>query len=134
MLTLAFLYGSRILHKLDVMSLGRDNAINLGVNYDKMVLRILILSSILIAVSTALVGPITFLGLIVSNLAYQYFATYKHSVLIVGASLISIIALVGGQFLVLHVFNLTTTISVIINFIGGLYFIYLLLKESRKAA
>ena len=111
-----------------------NNAINLGVNYDKMVLRILILSSILIAVSTALVGPITFLGLIVSNLAYQYFATYKHSVLIVGASLISIIALVGGQFLVLHVFNLTTTISVIINFIGGLYFIYLLLKESRKAA
>ncbi|WP_313891949.1 iron chelate uptake ABC transporter family permease subunit [Psychrobacillus sp.] len=133
-LILSLLYGTRILHKLDVMSLGRDNAVNLGINYDKMVLRILILSSILIAVSTALVGPITFLGLIVSNLAYQYFGTYKHSVLIVGASLISIIALVGGQFLVIHVFHLSTTISVIINFVGGLYFIYLLLKESRKAA
>ena len=115
------------------MSLGRENAINLGVNYDRMVLKVLILSSVLIATSTALVGPITFLGLIVSNLAYQFFATYKHSVLIVGASLISIIALVGGQFLVLHVFQLSTTISVIINFVGGLYFIYLILKESRKA-
>ena len=128
-----FIYGWRLLRDLDVVSLGRDNAINLGVNYDKMILKVIVLSSILIATSTALVGPVTFLGLIVANLSYQFFATYKHSVLIVGASLISIIALVGGQFLVLHVFNLSTTISVVINFIGGIYFIYLLLKESRKA-
>ena len=128
-----FIFGYRLLHKLDVMSLGRDNAINLGVNYDKIVLQVLILASVLIATSTALVGPVTFLGLIVANLAYQYFATYKHSVIIAGASLISIIALVGGQFIVQHVFNLSTTISVIINFVGGVYFIYLILKESRKA-
>ena len=129
-----FIIGWRMLHQLDVMSLGRDNAINLGVNYDKIVLNVLILASILIATSTALVGPVTFLGLIVANLSYQYFATYKHSVLIAGASLISIIALVGGQFIVQHVFHLSTTISVIINFVGGIYFIYLILKESRKAA
>ncbi|MFJ7977539.1 iron chelate uptake ABC transporter family permease subunit [Peribacillus sp. JNUCC 23] len=129
----AFIYGKRMLSDLDVMSLGRDAAINLGINYDKMVLKVLILSSILIATSTALVGPITFLGLIVSNVAYQFINTYRHSVLIVASSLISIIALVGGQFLVLHVFHLNTTISVIINFIGGIYFIYLLLKESRAA-
>lgn len=132
-LFVCFILGYRMLHQLDVMSLGRDNAINLGVNYDKIVLNVLILASILIATSTALVGPVTFLGLIVANLSYQYFATYKHSVLIAGASLISIIALVGGQFIVQHVFNLTTTIGVVINFVGGVYFIYLLLKESRKA-
>ena len=132
-LVLAFLYGTRILHKLDVMALGRDNAMNLGVDYDKMVLRILILSSILIAVSTALVGPITFLGLIVSNLAYQYFATYKHSVLIIGASLISIIALVGGQFLVLQgLFPILWACLIMFLFLSE-FFIFLLLKESRKA-
>jgi iron complex transport system permease protein len=119
--------------KLDVMSLGRENVVNLGVNYDRMVMNILILSSVLIATSTALVGPITFFGLIVANLSYQYLVTYKHSVLILGASLMSIIALVGGQFLVEHIFELRTTLSVIINFIGGIYFIYLLLKESRAA-
>lgn len=129
----AFIYGYRIMGKLDVMSLGRENAINLGINYDRMVLNVLILSSVLIATSTALVGPITFFGLIVANLSYQFFATYRHSVLILGASLISIIALVGGQFLVEHVFELRTTLSVIINFVGGIYFIYLLLKESRAA-
>jgi iron complex transport system permease protein len=132
-LFIAFLYGFRIMGKLDVMSLGRDNAINLGVNYDGMVMKILVLSSVLIATSTALVGPITFFGLIVANLSYQYLVTYKHSILILGASLLSIIALVGGQFLVEHIFELNTTLSVIINFIGGIYFIYLLLKESRSA-
>lgn len=132
-LLIAFLYGYFIIDQLDVMSLGRENAINLGVNYDQMVMKILILASVLIATSTALVGPITFLGLIVANLSYQYLSTHRHSLLILGASLISIIALVGGQFLVEHIFELRTTISVIINFIGGLYFIYLLLKESRAA-
>ena len=122
-----------MLGDLDVMSLGRENAINLGVDYDRMVMNMLILSSVLIATSTALVGPITFFGLIVANLSYQFFATYKHSILILGASLISIVALVGGQFFVEHVFELRTTLSVIINFIGGIYFIYLLLKESRSA-
>ncbi|WP_453991017.1 iron chelate uptake ABC transporter family permease subunit [Bacillus nitroreducens] len=132
-LLIAFIYGYLIMDKLDVMSLGRENAMNLGVNYDRMVMNVLILSSVLIATSTALVGPITFFGLIVANLAYQYLVTYKHSVLILGASLMSIIALVGGQFLVEHIFELRTTLSVIINFIGGIYFIYLLLKESRAA-
>ena len=133
-LIIAFIYGYLIMDKLDVMSLGRENAINLGVNYDRMVMNILILASVLIATSTALVGPITFFGLIVANLSYQFLVSYKHSVLILGASLISIIALVGGQFLVEHIFELRTTLSVIINFVGGIYFIYLLLKESKGAS
>ncbi|MBN6888678.1 iron-siderophore transport system permease protein [Cytobacillus horneckiae] len=132
-LLIAFIFGYFIMDKLDVMSLGRENAINLGINYDRMVMNVLILSSVLIATSTALVGPITFFGLIVANLSYQFLVSYRHSVLILGASLISIIALVGGQFLIEHVFELRTTISVIINFVGGIYFIYLLLKESRSA-
>ncbi|WP_431028267.1 iron chelate uptake ABC transporter family permease subunit [Lysinibacillus sp. LZ02] len=129
----ALIYGVRIMRQLDVMSLGRENAINLGVNYDRLVMNVLILSSVLIATSTALVGPITFFGLIVANLSYQYLQTYKHSILVLGASLISIVALVGGQFLVEHLFGFNTTLSVIINFVGGVYFIYLLLKESRSA-
>ena len=129
---LTLVIGWRSINDLDVLSLGRDTAINLGVSYDKVVKKILILSSILIAVSTALVGPITFFGLIVANLSYQFFKTYKHSVLILGASAMSIIALVGGQWVVERIFTFSTTLSVIINFVGGIYFIYLLLKESRS--
>ncbi len=124
--------GWRHVNSLDVLSLGRDTAVNLGVPYNRIVKLMLILSSVLIAVSTALVGPITFFGLIVANLSYQFFNTYKHSILITGAAIMSIVALVGGQWIVERVFSFSTTLSVIINFIGGIYFIYLLLKESRS--
>ena len=117
---------------LDVLTLGRDTAINLGVNYDALVKQMLVLSAILIAIATALVGPITFFGLIVANLSYQFFTSYKHSVLLTGSIVISVVALVGGQWVVERIFTFNTTLSVIINFIGGVYFIYLLLKESRS--
>lgn len=130
---LMFLIGMRSFNELDVLSLGRDTAINLGVSYDKVVKLMLVIAAVLISVSTALVGPITFFGLIVANLSYQFFKTYKHSVLIAGASIMSIIALVGGQWVVERVFTFSTTLSVIINFVGGVYFIYLLLKESRSS-
>ncbi|WP_342599307.1 iron chelate uptake ABC transporter family permease subunit [Psychrobacillus sp. FSL H8-0483] len=133
-IVLSIMYGWRTIRELDVLSLGRDNAINLGVNYDKIVKRMLVLSAILIATSTGLVGPITFFGLIVANLSYQFFNTYKHSVLITGASLMSLIALIGGQWIVERIFTFDTTLSVIINFLGGIYFIYLLLKESRATS
>ncbi|ANU15040.1 putative iron compound ABC uptake transporter, permease protein [Planococcus halocryophilus Or1] len=117
---------------LDVLTLGRDTAINLGVNYDALVKQMLVLSAVLIAIATALVGPITFFGLIVANLAYQFFSSYKHSVLLTGSIVISVVALIGGQWVVERIFTFNTTLSVIINFIGGIYFIYLLLKESRS--
>lgn len=124
-------YTLRYLKILDVLSLGRDQAINLGVDYDKVVKIMLVVVSILISVSTALVGPITFLGLLVVNLSREFMNTYKHRDLIIGSILISIIALLGGQLIVERVINFGTTLSVIINLIGGLYFIYLLLKEGK---
>lgn len=125
--------GWRSISYLDVLSLGRETAINLGVPYDKIVKQMLVIAAVLISISTALVGPITFFGLIVANLSYQFFRTYKHRILISGAFTMSIIALIGGQWVVERVFTFSTTLSVIINFIGGVYFIYLLLKESRSS-
>src|SRR5699024_5926138 len=113
---------------LDVLSLGKEHAINLGVDYDAVVKRLLIMIAILVSVATALVGPITFLGLIVANVAYQFLRTYQHRSIIPAAILLSVIALVGGQFIVEEVFVFSTTISVIINLVGGVYFLYLLLK------
>lgn len=123
-------YSSKFLKTWDVLSLGRDQAINLGVEYDKVIKIMLYMVSILVSVSTALVGPITFLGILVVNLSREFLNTFSHKELIIGSSLLSIIFLVGGQFLVERVFNFGTPISVIINFVGGSYFIYLLLKES----
>lgn len=127
----AVLYSLRYTKNLDVISLGRDQAINLGVDHAVVVNRFMIVIAILISIATALVGPITFFGLLVANLAYQFMQTYRHSYLIPAAALISIIALTGGQLLVERVFVFSTNLSVIINFVGGSYFIYLLLKEAK---
>ncbi len=117
--------------KLDVMLLGRDQAINLGIDFDRFSKKILIVVAVLVSISTALVGQITFLGLLVVNLSYQFLNTYKHSYQITGSILISIIALIAGQFIVERILNFGSTISIIINFIGGIYFIYLLMKEGK---
>ena len=116
---------------LDVLALGKEQAINLGINYDRVVLKMLTAVAILVSISTALVGPITFLGILVTNLAYQLVKDYRHQLIIPTAILISLLALIGGQFLVEQVFRFSTTVGVIINFVGGIYFIYLLLKEER---
>lgn len=125
------LYAMRFSKYLDALSLGKEHAVNLGIPYNFVVKNLLVIVAILIAISTALVGPITFLGLLVVNLAYQFMRTYRHRILIPGSMLISIIALVGGQLIVERVFTFETTVSVIINFIGGAYFLYLLLRESK---
>jgi iron complex transport system permease protein len=91
----------------------------------------IIVIAILVSISTALIGPMTFLGLILANIAREGLKTYKHTYLILGATLIGMITLIGGQFFVQHIFKFDTTLSVIINFVGGIYFIQLLLKESK---
>ena len=117
---------------LDVISLGKDNAINLGVDYHGMVKKYMLIVSVLVSVATALVGPITFLGILVVNLAKELMKTFRHEYWFITAFLLSVIAMVGGQLLVERVFSFNTSLSVIINFIGGSYFVYLLLKESKK--
>jgi len=131
LLTGAMILGMTKLKELDVLSLGRDNAINLGIDHKSLVNMILVIVAILISVSTALVGPITFLGILVTNLSREMLKTYQHKYLIIGAMLLSSTALVYGQLLVERVFEFNTPISVIINFIGGIYFIYLLLRENQ---
>ncbi|WP_386693338.1 MULTISPECIES: iron chelate uptake ABC transporter family permease subunit [unclassified Lonepinella] len=116
----------------DVLALGREQAINLGVPYQKIIRHLLIIVAILTSVSTALVGPLTFLGLLVMNVTFEFIPTFKHKILIPTAILMAIITLVIGQVLVSQVFTFNTTLSIIINFVGGVYFIYLLLRTQKK--
>ncbi len=118
---------------LDVITLGKDQAINLGVDYDRCIRRLLLGVTLFIAVATAMVGPISFLGLIIANLSRQLFKTYRHSILIFGASLFGMVILVGGQLLVEQVYVYTVPVSVFITVFGGIYFLYLLLREGRRA-
>ena len=116
---------------LDVLTLGKEQAINLGVDYDRCIRRLLLGVTLAIAVATAMVGPISFLGLIIANLSRQLLKTYRHTQLILGSALFGMIVLVGGQIIVEHVFTYSVPISVFITVGGGLYFLYLLLTRRR---
>lgn len=116
---------------LGVITLGKEQAINLGVDYDRCIRRLLLAVTLCIAVATAMVGPISFLGLIIANISRQLLKTYRHTQLIAGAALMGVIALIGGQFIVERVFVYSIPISVFITVAGGIYFLYLILKGSR---
>lgn len=118
--------------RLDVMALGRDHAVGLGVDHDKVADRTLVASAVLVSVATALVGPITFLGLLVSNLAYRLTATHRHRYTLPAAGLAGVVAVVGAQFLLEELLEFQTRASIIVSFVGGLYFIVLLLREPRS--
>ena len=112
---------------LDVITLGKDQAINLGVDYDRTIRRLLLGVVLCIAVATAMVGPVSFLGLIIANLARQSLNTYRHGLLIVGSALMGMLAIIAGQLVMEHVFSFAVPISTFITIGGGIYFLYLLL-------
>lgn len=118
--------------KLDVLHLGRSYSVGLGIAIDRYYLVLFILISILVAISTALIGPVSFLGFIGANLAYRLLKNYRHVILFIGGSLISQVFIILGQTLVEHVFKMQTTLGVIVQFVGGVYFLFILLKERNS--
>ncbi len=124
--------GWRSRHLLDILALGRENALNLGVDYHKSAIAILIFISILVSISTTLVGPVTFFGLLVANLAYEISPQAKHGFVVPVAILLAIICLVGGQFILEQIFHMAGRLSFIIEFCGGIVFLTLLMKGKLK--
>ena len=84
-------------HKtLDVMALGEDEAINLGVEYHKQNYLYMIYIAISMSVATALIGPMSFLGLITVNMSRELLKTNKHLPTIVLSSLIAVVFFING--------------------------------------
>jgi len=122
----------RARHVLDVMALGADAATGLGVEWRRSSAGALALVSALVAVSTALVGPITFLGLLAAALAERIVGTRRHSMLLPAAVLVSIIVLVGGQTILQHGFGGASSLGVVIEFFGGLFFLAILFRGAKS--
>lgn len=122
----------RARHVLDIIGLGRETAIGLGVDWTRAAAGLLLLVSVLVAVSTALVGPVAFFGLLVAALAERLMRTQRHSLLLPAAALVAVIVLVGGQTLLQHGLGGASTLGVVIEFVGGLVFLLLLVLGNRK--
>lgn len=122
----------RYRHVLDVFHLGNEQAVNLGIDTDRFEFLILCCVSLLTGTSTALVGPVTFLGFIVANISYRVFSTYRHGQLFIGSFLVAMLFLTGGQLAVEQIFGWNTTVSVVVEFVGGIYFVTKLIRERKS--
>lgn len=117
--------------RLNVLALGRDAATGLGVDHRRWSVAVLVLVSVLMAVSTALVGPMTFLGFLVATLAYQASDTYDHRYLFPMAVSLALLVLTGSYFLMKHVFDAQGVVSIIIELVGGATFLVVVLRKGR---
>ncbi|WP_295628346.1 iron chelate uptake ABC transporter family permease subunit [uncultured Corynebacterium sp.] len=117
--------------KLNVLGLGRDTAMNLGVDHKKDTIIVLVMVSVLMAVSTALVGPMTFLGFLVAMIAYQLADTYDHRHVFPMAWLIGFVVLSGAYFVLKNFFYAEGSVGIIIEVVGGSFFLFYILRKGR---
>lgn len=122
------LVGIRTLPNLDVLSLGRDQAISLGVDYRRNVRLHLALIAALVAISTSLLGPTAFMGIFVANMTYALARTFRHRVTLPLGCVIAIGLFIAAQLLVEHVFNYKTTVGILVNLVCGGYFLLLMVR------
>ena len=117
--------------RLNVLALGKETTLNLGLNHRYETMRVLFLVSILMAVTTALVGPMTFLGFLVATLAYQFADTYDHRRIFPVAALTGFVVLSGAYFVMNNIFYAQGVVSIIIELVGGSVFLYVILRKGR---
>ncbi|MDO6440742.1 iron chelate uptake ABC transporter family permease subunit [Marinobacter sp. 2_MG-2023] len=122
----------RFRHQLDVLILGRDVAINLGIPYTKTITLLMLAICVLVSISTALVGPMLFFGLLVANLAYWITGSHQHRWTLPASVLAGIVCLVGGQLVFEHLLNSGLPLAMIIELCGGVLFIVLLLRGVKQ--
>ncbi|MWV48450.1 iron chelate uptake ABC transporter family permease subunit [Rathayibacter sp. VKM Ac-2803] len=116
---------------LDVLALGEATAVSLGVEHRRTVMHVVLAIAVMVAASTALVGPVAFFGLIVANVAYGVVG-HRHLRSIPAAVLVGVVALVGGQLVLDRVLGFGTELPVVIEFVGGILFLLLVLTGRAR--
>lgn len=119
-------------NKLNVIGLGADVSNNLGLNYKKSIIYALIGISILMSVSTALIGPMNFFGFLTVSLCYEFSKTYDHKYLFLMALFLAYFIITLAYFVMNHIFNANGVVSILIELVGGLYFLYIVFRKERK--
>lgn len=116
---------------LNAVALGRETATSLGVPHRRTLITVLVASATLIAVSTALAGPMTFLGFLVATLSYQFADTHDHRYLLPMSVLVGFTVLATAYFVMHHVFYAYGVVSILIELVGGTLFLIVILKKGR---
>lgn len=126
-----FVYVWRQRFALDVLMLGRNCAISLGVPYHKLSLGMLMVIALLVSMATALVGPITFFGLLVCALTNHFCTKMAHGERLILVTLVASSTLILGQAIFEHVFKMAGVLEVVIELFGGVAFLMLIFTQYK---
>lgn len=119
-------------YQCDVLMLGKAQATNLGINYQRLAFSLLTVIAVLVATATALVGPVTFFGLLVCALTNRIARNMYHSERLILVSLVAMICLVLGQTIFEQILGMAGVLSVVIELAGGLVFLLLIFMTQRR--
>ncbi len=117
--------------RLNLLALGPDVSRSLGLDHRRELYVVLFLVAVLMATSTALVGPMTFLGFLVATLAYQFADTHDHRLIFPRAVLTAFTILAGAYFVMKNVFYAQGMVSILIELVGGTVFLIVILRKGR---
>lgn len=118
--------------KLNVIALGRSVSTNLGLRHKRASIIALVGVAILMSVSTALIGPMNFFGFLVVSLTYQLARTYDHKYLLVFSLVLSYFVMTLAYFIMNHVFNANGVVSILIELVGGIFFLAMIFKRRKN--
>ncbi|MEF1174603.1 iron chelate uptake ABC transporter permease subunit VctD [Vibrio sinaloensis] len=125
----SLLYATRI----SAVGLGKDFAVNLGLNYQQVLVVGVLLVSVMSASVVMIVGKLPFLGLIVPNLVSRFYGDNLRRNIPLTALLGALIVLVCDLAGRLIIFPYELPISNIISLLGGAVFIYFILQGEKNA-
>jgi iron complex transport system permease protein len=129
-LLLALLVLLTLTRRMRLLEMGDDTACALGVGVERSRLLLLLVGVILTAAATAVAGPISFIALVAPQIARRLCAN-QHVLLLTAltGALLLLAADVAAQRLFMPY---QLPVGVLTVSIGGIYLIWLLIRESRK--
>lgn len=124
---IAYIYAN----KFTIASMGEEFAINLGINYQKIVTIGLILVSFLTSLIVVTIGSIPFVGLIIPNIVSMIKGDSIRNTLfetaIIGAIFVLLCDILGR----IIIYPYEISVSTIISVVGSIVFLFILFKKEK---
>lgn len=118
---------------LDVLALGREQAMSLGIDHPRELRLLLALVAIMVAISASLIGPTAFMGIFVANIARAIAPGPGHRLTLPLGAAVAVGLFLLAELLASQIFDYRTTAGILVNLICGAWFLALMLRRRSFA-
>lgn len=131
---LCFLWALRHGKSLNALMLGEDEAAYLGINPGRLILVLIVINTLMVAVATAMVGIIAFIGLVIPHVL-RMLKSADYTFLLPGSALLGAFSMEVIDIVARVIIKpAELPIGIITAIIGAPVFIWILLRQQRQGA